>query len=321
MRKTMGYSLLVFSVLMSAELQASCGSAFCMLNTNWSAQGVWAEPGARLDLRYESVNQDEVRSGTGKASANEIAKMDHHEISTQNHNLLATFDYAFDDTYGFTINAPLTSRKHDHLHVNPDDVTDTEHEQWDFTKLGDVRVVGRMQLSSSTSLHDAYGINIGVKLPTGAYDIANDNGELAERSMQPGSGTTDAILGAYYRKLLPELNGQWFTQVLIIKPMNKRDEFQSGQQLAWDLGYRYRANETINLMAQLNYVIKNRDSGAQAEPEESGSKTLSFSPGISIALSKATQVYSFVHHRLYQHVNGIQLSNANSFVVGVSTRF
>src|SRR5207245_2010156 len=34
--------------------QASCGTAFCVLNTNWATQGVAAEPGtARLDMRFE----------------------------------------------------------------------------------------------------------------------------------------------------------------------------------------------------------------------------------------------------------------------------
>jgi len=312
--------LLGCSVLLSTSSYASCGSAFCMLNTNWSAQGVWTQPGARLDLRYEYVDQDEVRSGTGKASADDIAAMDHHEISTRNNNLQATFDYAFNDIYGVSINAPLVSRKHQHLHVD-ENVSDVEHEQWDFTKLGDVKVVGRMQLSPTTDLHDAYGINLGFKLPTGAHDIANDEGEIAERSLQPGTGTTDAIAGAYYRKLLPELNSQWFTQLLFSKPLNKRDGFEIGQQVALDLGYRYRVNKIVNIMAQLNYSIKSRDSGEQAEPEDSGAKTLSFSPGLSISLNQTTQLYSFVHHRLYQNVNGVQLSNSDSFVVGISTRF
>ena len=44
----------------------------------------------------------------------------------------------------------------------------------------------------------AFGLQFGIKLPTGKFDVANDEGEVAERSLQPGSGTTDAILGAFY---------------------------------------------------------------------------------------------------------------------------
>ena len=36
---------------------ASCGSAFCVLNTNWNTQGIPNEPGTvRVDLRYEFVD-------------------------------------------------------------------------------------------------------------------------------------------------------------------------------------------------------------------------------------------------------------------------
>jgi hypothetical protein len=321
MYKNFRFSLFAVVVLMSSHSYASCGSAFCMLNTNWSAQGVWMEPGARLDLRYEYIDQDQLRSGTRSANADEIAEMDHREIGTTNNNLQAAFEYAFNETYGISVNAPLFSRKHTHLHVNPDDATDTEKEEWSFTKLGDVRVVGRMQLSPATNLHEAFGINLGIKLPTGDYQIANDEGELAERSMQPGTGTTDAIAGVYYHQQLPSMKSQWFTQLQATKPLNKRDEYQAGNQISWDLGYRYGFTQNTNFMAQLNYVVKGRDSGAQAEPEESGSKTLSFSPGLSFTFNKTSQLYTFLHHRLYQDVNGVQLSSKDSIVVGISTRF
>ena len=46
----------------SSVVNASCGSAFCLVNTNWGAQGVWTEPGWRADLRYEYINQDQPRA-------------------------------------------------------------------------------------------------------------------------------------------------------------------------------------------------------------------------------------------------------------------
>lgn len=38
---------------------ASCGSAFCNVNTNWSLQGVWTQAGAHVDLRFEYIDQDQ----------------------------------------------------------------------------------------------------------------------------------------------------------------------------------------------------------------------------------------------------------------------
>ena len=38
--------------------------------------------------------------------------------------------------------------------------------------------------------HSVWGLNFGLKLPTGKFDERNGEGELAERTLQPGSGTT-----------------------------------------------------------------------------------------------------------------------------------
>jgi len=63
------------------------------------------------------------------------------------------------------------------------------------------------------------------------------------------------------------------------------------------------------------------DSGAQAEPEESGGRFVSISPGLSYAVSQTLQVYAFVQLPVYQYVNGVQLTASKAFVAGVSGRF
>lgn len=289
-----------------------------MLNTNWSAQGVWTEPGARLDFRYEYIDQDSLL--TGKVSA-DAEDEDHQEQNTLNQNLQVTFDYAFDDTFGISVGLPFVAREHTHWHRDTADTTEPEKEVWNFSEIGDVRVVGRMQLSSSASLHDAYGITAGLKLPTGDYKVTNHEGELAERSLQPGTGTTDAIVGGYYLHKMQGINAQWFSQISLMSALDKRDDFQSGNQMTFDMGYRQSLSSQLNAMLQFNYSHKRRDSGIQAEPENSGGESSFMSPGVSYSWSKTTQLYSFVHHRLSQRVNGEQLSAKNSFVVGMSTIF
>ena len=58
-------------------------------------------------------------------------------------------------------------------------------------------MVGRYQLGTvDDPLKPANaGITFGLKLPTGKFDVANDRGDKAERSLQPGTGTTDLIVG------------------------------------------------------------------------------------------------------------------------------
>jgi hypothetical protein len=74
-------------------------------------------------------------------------------------------------------------------------------------------------------------------------------------------------------------------------------------------------------MLQLNYHVKDRDSGANAEPDDSGQRALFLSPGVSWNFAKRAQLYAFVQVPLYQAVNGVQLTAAWSALAGVSFRF
>ncbi|HEY2338091.1 MAG TPA: hypothetical protein VGI18_12060 [Burkholderiales bacterium] len=312
-------ALAAFSISLAAH--ASCGSAFCMVNTNWS-QGAWTEAGTRLDLRYEYINQDQPRSGTGKVGVGEIPH-DHDEVRTVNRNWVAALDHAFNANWGVNVTLPVVDRFHQHIH-NDSDTGDKELETWDFSSLGDMRVLGRYQFAAhdhDNARIDVWGLNFGLKLPTGHFHEQNVEGEPAERTLQPGTGTTDALLGAYYSSSLGLQNLSWFTQALYQSALNTREDFKPGNRVGVDLGARYLAADRVGLMLQLNYLQKGRDKGLQAEPEDSGGSFVYLSPGVSWDLNKDLQLYGFVQLPLYQKVNGVQLTADYSMVVGVSTRF
>jgi hypothetical protein len=307
-------SLLAFA----GAVHASCGAAFCMVNTNWNVQGAWTEPGARVDLRYEYINQDQPRSGSDKVAIGQIPR-DHDEIKTVNRNWIANFDYAFNANWGVGVMAPVGDRDHQHF-----DNGSAEFERWKFTNLGDMRVLGRYQILSSSAdapQINVAGVNFGLKLPTGDTDIVNSQGVRAERTLQPGTGTTDSLVGAYYRSSLPLHDSSWFIQGLYQQPLNSHDDYRPGARTSVDLGYRYDATPKLGLMLQLNALWRGRDSGVQAEPEDSGGKYVFVSPGLSYALTKDLQVYGFVQKAAYQYVNGVQLTADWSGVAGFSLRF
>ena len=305
---------------LSLAAHASCGSAFCMVNTGWSAQGAWTEPGTRFDLRYEYINQDQPMSGKDKVAVGQIPQH-HDEVSTKNQNLIAGLDHGFGANWGVNVTLPVVSREHEHIHNHMGaKIVDT----WDFTALGDMRVLGRYQFDShqhGDARQDVWGLNFGLKLPTGNFDERNSAGTLAERSLQPGSGTTDALLGGYFSSVLPLRNLSWFTQALYQAPLNEREDFKPGYRFGMDVGMRYEAAERVGLMLQFNYLQKGQDKGAEAEPDDSGGTFLFVSPGASWNLTKDFQVYGFVQLPLYQKVNGVQLTADYAVVVGISTRF
>ena len=300
---------------------ASCGSAFCTINTSWDAHGAWREPGWSLDLRYESIRQDQPRTGTRDIAVGE-APQHHDEVRTANRNLLGALDYTFDQDWGVNLLVPLVDRQHDHIHNH---LGAQEPESWDFTGLGDVRVLARRRLAATedaaASSVATTGINFGLKLPTGRTDVRNAHGELAERSLQPGSGTTDAVLGAYHSKHLPLRSLSWFVQGLAQIPLNYHEDYQPGIRLSADAGVRYEAGDRLALLLQINTLLKARDHGAEAEPEDTGGTFVFLSPGVSYAFTRSLQAYAFVQLPLYQRVNGVQLVPDYAFAVGMNARF
>ena len=164
---------------------------------------------------------------------------------------------------------------------------------------------------------------VGLKLPTGETDVTNADGDLAERTLQPGSGTTDAIAGMY-------LNGPinfgtqiatGFLQAQIQYPLNARDDFRPGNQYLLDLGMSYPLSPAWSGLMQLNAQIKDRDRGGEAEPLDSGGSFVWLSPGLSYTLTRAAKIYGFVQLPLYQRVNGIQLTAGWTAAAGASWRF
>ncbi len=298
----------------AAPAHASCGSGFCTINSNWDVQGGPVEPGARLDLRYEYVKQDQLRAGTKKVSAGEVVR-DEIETETENKNFLATLNYSLNSSWGVSVQLPASDRSHSHL------LSETgETESWNFTALGDVRVLGRYRFAPGDT--GIWGTSAGFKLPTGSFDKTNAAGDAADRMFQPGSGTTDVLLGIFGNRqtLIADHPAAWFMEAQAQQPLAERADYKPGSQLLLDGGLAYAATAQMNLMLQANLLVKDRDSGAEAESEDTGGTFLFLSPGLAYAVNREFTVYGFVQLPLYQHVNGVQLTADGSFAAGISYR-
>ncbi len=304
----------------SHHAYASCGASFCMVNTNWNLQGFAPEPGIRLDLRYEYIRQDQPMTGSDRVGFGQIRRH-HDEVRTTNRNWLMGVDYTIDPNWGVAVSVPFVDRDHVHIHNHQGAQL---IESWMFARLGDVRVLGRRQWmmeGRESGRLGYFGVNFGLKLATGDRDIRNADGDRAERTLQPGSGTTDLVLGGFYSGVLPFSGSSWFVQGLWQSALRSREDYKPGQRITLDVGYRYELTDAVGLMLQVNALHRRRDSGAQSEPDDSGGRSLFFSPGMSVALSKASQLYGFVQWPLYQYVNGVQIVADWSAVMGVSARF
>jgi hypothetical protein len=312
-------ALLAIANAITLPAHASCGSAFCSINTDLASQALGIGEGSVFDLRYEYINQDQPRTGSKKLRVGEIPHH-HDEVRTRNQNLLATYSRGFASGWGYSVVAPVVDRFHTHIHNHHGAKLDQE---WSFRELGDIRLTGRYQtaVGGHEEAPRTAGVIFGVKLPTGRTSVANASGDVAERSLQPGTGTTDAVVGAFLHQQLTGQSASWFASAQYQHPLNSHDNFRPGAQLTADLGYARRLGERLAGIVQLNAAVKQRDRGTEAEPDDSGSRSLFLSPGLSYDLTDKTRAYAFYQHPLHQHVNGVQLTARRAIVVGVSMHF
>jgi hypothetical protein len=297
-------------------VQAGCGSAFCTVNADWGTQGRWTELGGRFDLRFEYIDLNQPKQGAERVGLGQVPE-ETEEVQTINRNWVAAFDYNFDGHWGVSATVPLVDRFHHHI-VDPQGAQVPE--QWSFTELGDVRVQGRYRFMLGDEAPVNAGVALGLKLPTGSFTVTNDEGVQAERMLQPGTGTTDALVTLFASRPLGPRDSM-FVQLSFEGALDSRDAYRPGNRTYLNLGYSRWLTSRLGLQLQLNLAFKRPEEGNNAEPELSGGKYVYFSPGLSYDLSHAWQIYAYVQLPLYQYVNGVQLTADWAALAGVSWRF
>ena len=116
------------------------------------------------------------------------------------------------------------------------------------------------------------------------------------------------MLGGYYSAPGMHLDSSWFVQALYQQAVSTKEEYKPGNQFQLNAGYRYPLGNDLQALLQVNSSIKGRDSGANAEPDLSGSKSVFLSPGLIYSVTHDSQLYSFVQLPIYRYYNGTQLS-------------
>jgi hypothetical protein len=281
---------------------AGCGSSFCSLNTHWDTQGLMNDDGLRIDLRYSYTKADTPRVGSSKVSndpALAAADEEVENLRTINQTLDMDLDYAINRQISVALGLPLVKR--DHSHTIADGLGGGTIEQGKFSELGDIRVLGNYKFDSGEH-HSGSGVRFGLKLPTGKTDWDFQPGVAGERSLQPGSGSTDAILGVHYYQDLAVSPWGWFVSGQVQSALSTKDDYRPGNDVALDFGSHYAISPALTGLLQLNVQFKGRDSGLNANAH-SGGNSLNFSPGLSFVAAPMTRLYGFVQLPLYQYAN------------------
>ena len=322
-----------FALLVSSEEAKACASCGCTLSSAWENLQFSYAPGYKLDLSYTYLDQDQLRSGVkpiSPAAASQIVvngSPKEVEKYTINNYVNLGIDYSSSRDWGVNIQVPYISRKHSTLGTASDGSTaGPGGGQYDSqtSSAGDIKVIGRYQ---GFTPQCKFGVLYGLKLPTGSFtnmgtstDPTSPGPVPIDRGLQPGTGTTDVILGAYYADGINQ-NWDYFTQALYQRALNSRDDYRPGDGFNLNAGLRYAGIPDFGPVLQLNYRFVEHDVGSNADELNTGGVLLYISPGFSVSVSQQVAVYAFYQYPIYQELYGVQLAPRYTATVGVRYSF
>ena len=313
---------LVLLVPGAAEACATCG---CTLSAD-AAMGYAAMDGWRLSFEYDYLHQDQLRSGTRSVSG--VPDGTELERETLNRYLTAGLSYSPSAAWNLSVLVPYVERTHstygafDSTQPLPDYSTSRS------SSLGDIKLIGSYQgLLPTQNL----GVQLGIKLPTGQYGTAvNFNrgpaaGTPLDASLQPGTGSTDVILGAYYYQAISQdfdvfATGQFQSAVKhhLDQPGN---DYRPGNSTTISVGIRYAEDPRWVPQLQLNLLHKSRDQGALADIESTAGNVAYVSPGVTVKVTSRLHAFGFAQLPVYSNLYGYQLFPRWTASVGASYAF
>jgi hypothetical protein len=302
----------------SAFACASCG---CTFTSDWLAQGLMTQPGQAITLRYDYVPQSRLQQGTNAVPSSDLSLPSEREIErrTDNHYLTMAYDRQFASDWGLNIAIPVLWRPH--RTVAEGTLAETRS---NGKGIGDLRLAARWQgLSKPGSVT---GIQAGLTLPTGAFHHSFTSGpgkgELVDRGLQPGTGTYQAMFGAYhYRRLGSSV--ALVAQAQVHFALTSREAFRPGDYAEGSLSLQWLGLGRGRIFAeiQLNARINKRDSGTAADRENSGGEQVYAAPGLTAKITPTLSAFTNVQVPLFQRVNGNQLVPQIIGSGGVQMRF
>jgi hypothetical protein len=268
-------------------------------------------------LQYDYQDQNRNWSGTSTAPA---ANNSDKELTTDFTTL--GLQYMFNPSWGAQIEVPYDYR------TFKTDIGGGDIVTRNWSQLGDIRLEG---IYTGFFADQSAGVTFGVKLPTGDFNFDPD---VVDRDSQLGTGSTDILLGGYYRgNITKDEKWDWFAQGLLDVPVLIQDQYRPGVELDTAAGIDYKGfslgRVRISPVAQVIFSYRSADSGANAaggandDPADgvsSGYERIMLSPGIEFHIHPV-KIYADVEVPVFQNFTGNQLAAPVLFKVSASYMF
>jgi hypothetical protein len=307
------------------QLAHACASCGCSLSAD-AAMGYSAMPGWRLSIEYDYINQDQLRSGTQTVAGVPAGAELEHE--TVNQYVTTALSYSPNSSWNLTLLLPYVIRDHSTYGTYDPTQPLPELSRSFSSSIGDAKLILSYQGFLPTN---NFGVQLGVKLPTGQYGTAVDfhsgpnAGTPLDASLQPGTGSTDIILGAYYYQAISQnfdafINAQF--QAAVKHRMDQPgNDYRPGNSTNLSFGLRYEANPRWVPQLQINLLHKAPDQGALADVQNTAGSVAYLSPGLTAELSARVHAFVFAQLPVYSNLYGIQLFPRWTASAGVSYAF
>ncbi len=310
----------------SVSLHASCGSSSCPLDLNALNAPVAGQLG--FDLSFQYINQTQPMIGTRSAFYGELPS-DHTEIHTKNAITTASLAYALSRDLQLSVALPYVSRSH--LHVE-----NGAPQSWNLNAIGDLVLQSRYRvLANQRATAGGLWVIAGIKFPTGPHDLRNSQGDMAEVTLQPGTGTTDGIVGLSWQSgIRAHSRVNDFMGNIAVVPFFATATYQfrhgdvNGYRVGNDFqvstGAAYPLAHDLFALLQINGRVRAQDRivSGEFDPDVlfTGGTYVYATPGFRVD-THSIGVYALVQIPLYQRVNGLQLTSRANVVAGVQHRF
>jgi hypothetical protein len=326
LRTPMGAALACVAALgLLPQTAAACASCGCTLNAD-AAMGYSASAGWDLSVEYDYIHQDQLRSGTHAVAG--VPDGTELERETLNRYVTTGLSFSPNTQWNFKLLVPYVIRTHSTYGEFDSSQPLPELSSSRSSSIGDIRLIGSYQGFLPTR---NLGVQLGVKLPTGRYGTAVDfyagpaAGTPLDASLQPGTGSTDIIVGAYYYRPISQdfdffADGQ-FQSAVTHRMDQPGNDYRPGNATTVSLGLRYEHNPAWVPQVQVNLLHKAPDQGALADVQNTAGSVVYLSPGLSGRLTDKLYLFGFVQIPVYSNLYGYQLFPRYTVSVGANYVF
>ena len=317
---------LLTAALLFSSIPAVRACDFCLLSQGISPLDTMKGNGIKVGERYTLL--DEVYQGSSK-QANPGAKEEHWTTEltgffgiTPDLMLLAVVPYKKGSTSGeLMLNSGGTVEGLDTGGAGK------------ASGVGDIALMGRytfLKQENPETTNVMAGL-FGIKFSTGRTDAKTaDNKEYLDSHLQPGTGSTDYLLGLSFSHSLERFS----VSANLLGTITTEGKFGDtthtfGNALNYDAGAKYRVypgafspmKPQFFLALGINGELREREKIDGDTVPDSGGNTTYLSPGLQLVLAPHWVIELSYQHAVYHKLNGTQLGEAYKAVSGVTYLF